>query len=238
MAKRFFSGQNPIGKRLCLDETFRMERAFEIIGVVKDAHYFGLREATEPMIYQALWRPGVRSSSLAVRTGNDPRVLTETIRREVAALDGTIPVLGARTIAQEIDNNVMQEKIVATLSSFFGLLALVLASVGLYGVMAHAVARRTREIGIRMALGAQAATVLWLVLRDALLMVGVGSAVGIPAALGLSRFTGSILYGITPADPASFALATAVLLGVAAVASLLPAQRATRIDPIAALRYE
>ncbi len=162
----------------------------------------------------------------------------ETIRREVAALDAAIPVLGARTIAAEIDNNVMQEKIVATLSSFFGLLALVLASVGLYGVMAHAVARRTREIGIRMALGAQAGSVLWLVLRDALLMVGVGSAAGIPSALGLSRFAGSILYGITPADPASFALATAVLLGVAALASLLPAQRATRIDPIAALRYE
>ena len=165
-------------------------------------------------------------------------MLTEAVRREVAALDGAIPVLGARTIAAEIDNNVMQEKIVATLSSFFGLLALVLASVGLYGVMAHAVARRTREIGIRMALGAQAGSVLWLVLRDALLMVGVGSAAGIPAALGLSRFAGSILYGITPADPASFALATAVLLGVAALASLLPAQRATRIDPIAALRYE
>ena len=238
MAKRFFSGRNPIGMHLCLDETFRMERAFEVIGVVKDAHYFGLREATEPMIYQAVWRPGVRSSSLAVRTGNDPRVLTETIRREVAALDAAIPVLGARTIAAEIDNNVMQEKIVATLSSFFGLLALVLASVGLYGVMAHAVARRTREIGIRMALGATAADVLWMVLRDGAQLTLLGLAIGFPLAAGLALFLSRVLVGVSPLDPLVFTLAPATLAAAAALATYVPARRATAVTPLEALRAE
>jgi predicted permease len=238
MAKRFFSGQNPIGRRLCIDETFRMDRSYEIIGVVKDARYFGLRADTEPMIYQALWRPGAGSRSVCILTTGDPSALIGTLRREVRSIDSSIPVLNARTMEQQVDNNVMQEKIVATLSSFFGVLALVLASVGLYGVMAHSVARRTREIGIRMALGAQAASVLWLVLRDALLMVLIGAVVGIPVAHAVSRYAEGMLYGITRADALTFVLATIVLLGVAVFASLLPARRATRIDPITALRYE
>ena len=238
LAQRFFSGQNPVGRRLCIDQNFRTERSFEIIGVVKDARYFGLRAATEPMIYQALWRTGGESRSLSIRTHTDPQRLTEAVRREIHALDSTIPLLNARTIEEQVDNNVMQEKIVATLSSFFGLLALVLASVGLYGVMSHSVERRTREIGIRIALGAQSRGVLWFVLRDALLLVLVGAFLGILAAQAVSKFTESVLFGITTADPLSFVIATVTLLGIAVFASLIPARRATKIDPMAALRYE
>ena len=139
---------------------------------------------------------------------------------------------------QQIDNNILQEKLVATLAGFFGVVALLLASVGLYGVMAYAVTHRTREIGIRMALGAAQGSVLWLVLRDALLMVGVGAAIGLPAALAMTGYASSLLYGITPRDPISAAAATGLLLAVALFASYLPARRASRIEPTIALRSE
>jgi ABC-type antimicrobial peptide transport system permease subunit len=127
---------------------------------------------------------------------------------------------------------------VATLCSFFGALALLLAAVGLYGLIAHTATRRTREIGIRMALGAQRGTVLWLILRDAIVLVTLGAVVGIPVAIGLTRFVASFLYGLTARDPATMALATAVLALVTVIASFLPAHKASKVDPMIALRYE
>ena len=238
MAKKFFPNQNPIGLRFSVTQNYDPELSFEIIGVVKDARYFGLRDNTEPMVYQALWRPGAGSRTLVILAATDPERMTEVVRREAHALDSAVPILRSRTMEQQVDNNFLQEKLVATLSGFFGGVALLLASVGLYGVMAHAVTRRTREIGIRVALGAERSSVLWLVLRDALMMVALGAAIGLPAALAVTRFASAFLYGITPRDPLSTAAATAVLVLVALFASYLPARRASRVDPNVALRYE
>ncbi len=238
MASKYFAGRNPIGMRFALGDTYRAERSFEIIGVVKDARYFGLRDKAGAMIYQPVWRPGASSRMLCIRTAGDPQRLIESVRRAVQAADSTVPVLYARTIEQQIDNNLLQERLIATLAGFFGAVALGLASVGLYGVMAHLVTRRTREIGIRMALGAAHSTVLWLVLREALALVALGTLIGIPAALALTRFAESFLFGVAARDAWSAGGATLVLGAVALVASYLPARRASRLDPNRALRYE
>jgi ABC-type antimicrobial peptide transport system permease subunit len=160
------------------------------------------------------------------------------VRRDVAGLDAAIPVVQTLTMADQYDNEIAQERMLTTLGGFFGALALLLAAVGLYGVMAHAVARRVREIGIRMALGARASEVLWLILRETLAMVGIGALIGIPAALGLTRLLGSFLYGLTPQDPLSIAASTAILLAITGLAGYIPARRATTVDPMIALHYE
>lgn len=238
MAKRFFPRTSPLGARLCRDEKFTMEESYEIVGVVKDAKYFGLREATESMIYVPAWRDGANGKTLCLRTTGRPERLVAAIRRDAAALDATIPVLQTLTMTDQYDNNIAQERMLTTLGGFFGGLALLLAAVGLYGVMAHAVARRVREIGIRMALGARAGEVRWLILRETALMVGAGALIGIPAALALTRLLTTFLYGLTPQDPLSIAAATFLLLGITALAGYIPARRATRVDPMIALRYE
>jgi ABC-type antimicrobial peptide transport system permease subunit len=239
MAKKYFANQNPIGMRFSFGDTYRADRSFEIVGVVKDARYFGLRDNPQPMIYQAVWRRGaVGSRTLAIRTTSDPDAIVEAVRREVRAIDSAVPVLNARTIEQQMDGNLLQERLVATLSGFFGVLALLLASIGLYGVMAHLVTRRTREIGIRMALGAEHASVLWLVLKESLLVVAAGAVVGVSAALAVTKFAAAFLYGVPPRDAASAGGATLVLAAVSLLASYLPARRASRLDPNTALRYE
>ncbi|MCU1261895.1 MAG: hypothetical protein JWO80_4780, partial [Bryobacterales bacterium] len=236
--RRFFHKENPLGQRFSLTEKFDLQNAYEIVGVAKDVRYYNLRDAPEMMIYLSNWRPGADSRVLCLRTAGDPMRTVTAIRREVLALDPAVPVLNARTMDDQIDNNLLQERVVATLSSFFGGLALLLAAVGLYGVLAHSVTRRRREIGIRMALGAQRGNVLWLILRDAVVLVLVGAAVGIPVALAVTKYAATLLYGITARDPLSTAAATGVLVTVAVAASYLPARRATKVDPMEALRYE
>ena len=238
MAKRFFAHQSPLGARLCRDEKFKMEESYEIVGVVKDAKYFGVREATESMIYVPVWRDGSGGKTLCVRTTGRPERVVRAVRRDVAGLDAAIPVVQTLTMADQYDNEIAQERMLTTLGGFFGGLALLLAAVGLYGVMAHAVARRVREIGIRMALGARSGEVLWLILRETVIMVGIGALIGIPAALALTRLLASFLYGLTPQDPLSIAASTAILLAITALAGYIPARRATTVDPMIALRYE
>ncbi|HEY1241756.1 MAG TPA: ABC transporter permease, partial [Bryobacteraceae bacterium] len=164
-AKKFFGNRPAVGKRMCRSDKFKLEEAYEIIGVVKDAMYFGVREATEPMVYVANWRDGAGQRQLVARTSAAPERIIGAIRREAAALDRSIPILQTLTMSEQFDNNISQERILTTLCGFFSGLALLLAAVGLYGVMAQSVARRVREIGIRMALGARAGEVLWLILR-------------------------------------------------------------------------
>lgn len=237
-ADRFFEGRNPIGMHVSTDENYKADKAYEIVGVVKDAHYFGLRETLEPMIYFAVWRPGARSRDVCIRANRDATQLMSAIQQQVTEIDSGVPVLAVRTMNQQIDNDLLVDRLIATLSSFFGILALLLAAVGLYGVISYGVTRRTREIGIRMALGAQRTSVLWLVMRRAASLLLVGGVIGIPAALFATRLVKSLLYGIGAQDPMTVVIATLALVVVAALASFLPARRATKVDPMIALRYE
>jgi ABC-type antimicrobial peptide transport system permease subunit len=161
-----------------------------------------------------------------------------TLRRVVQQLDPNLPLFAMQTFETRVERSVSNERLVASLSSVFGLLATLLAMIGLYGVMAYTVAQRTREIGIRMALGAVSRDVARMILRDVAILVGVGLAIGLPAAWALGRYIGTQLFGITPTDPMTLAAAVVVLATVAALAGLIPARRAARINPIRALRYD
>jgi len=237
-AKRFFEGRNPLGMHLCNDEKYAPEHAFEIVGVVKDAHYFGLRESLEPMIYFSNWRTDTRSRDIIIRTSGAASELATGIGNKVSEIDSAIPVLSVRSMNQQIDNDILVDRFIATLSSFFGLLALLLAAVGLYGVISYGVTRRTREIGIRMALGAQQSSVLWLVMRRAGGLLMVGAVIGIPGALFATKLVTSLLYGVGAQDPLAVVGAALALIAVCAIASFLPARRATKVDPMVALRHD
>jgi predicted permease len=240
LARHFFAGQAAVGRRLCFGETWSAAQAWEVVGVVRDARYFDVRRAVEPMAYQPLYRQsgGGLGGTLCVRTTGDPGRLVEAIRSRAAEIDGAVAVTEAKTMQDNLDRNLLQERFVATVGGFFGLVALLLAAIGLYGVLSEAVTRRTREIGIRMALGAEAATVLWMVLRDAMAMVVIGATVGVPVTLGLTRYAESLLFGVKAQDPATLAGAALLLLAVTALAGFLPALRATRVQPMQALRHE
>jgi ABC-type antimicrobial peptide transport system permease subunit len=173
-----------------------------------------------------------------VRTAGNPESVIEEVRKQLKELDSNVPINSARTVQQLLDRTMSNEILVARLSSFFAGLALLLACIGLYGIMSYSVNGRTREIGVRMALGAQRASVLWMVLREALRVLVIGIVIGIPAALLSSRLLSSMLFGLTAADPLSMAFVIVILAAVAVFASWIPARRATRVDPMVALRYE
>ena len=237
-ARKYFGGGSPLGRRLSMTETFDAARAYEIVGLVKDVRYFGLREKPEPMIYLPVWRGVTSSLRLAIRTRGEVAGLAQSIRSVLAGIDVAVPLRDLKTGEEQIDNDIVQDRLVATLATLFGGLALLLAAIGLYGVLAYLAARRTREIGIRLALGAGRASVLWLVTRDAVLMVGVGAAIGLGAAVGAARFLRSLLFGLDAHDPMTAAVATLVLLAAAALAVIVPARRAMAIEPSQALRDE
>jgi ABC-type antimicrobial peptide transport system permease subunit len=175
---------------------------------------------------------------LCVRVTGDAGALVAAIRNEVHILDPNLPVFDIKTFADHINESISRERLITLLSSFFGLIALLLAALGLYGVMANAVARRTREIGVRMALGAQAHNVLWLVLRETLFLVAIGIAIGSTVALAATRLIKGFLFGLSANDPLTIALAVSLMLAVAALAAYLPARRATKVDPMMVLRLE
>jgi predicted permease len=236
-AKHFFAGQSPLGRTFGLDDE-PSSRDIEIVGMVGDLMYDDLREETPRMIYLPVLQQLYPLFSVAVRTPGDPAAITTQVRQAIQEVAPDLPILEVVTLPEQVDRSLRQEKLLSKLTGFFGLLALVLASVGLYGVMAYGVTQRTNEIGIRMALGAGRAQVLWMVLRDAAVMVTVGIALGILVALASTRWVSSLLYGLSETDPLTLLSATAVLLAVAIVAGYLPARRAARMDPLMALRYE
>ncbi|HEV8042346.1 MAG TPA: ABC transporter permease [Bryobacteraceae bacterium] len=238
-ADRFFPGVNPVGHTFYLGEQPGAE-AIQVIGVAKDAHYTDVRSEVKPTVYLPYTDSltGLHQMTFVVRTVLPPLAIAGAMRRVVAATDPAIPVAEMKTEQEQIAESIATERLFAGFVSAFGCVAALLAAIGLYGVMAYAVARRTVEIGIRLALGARRATVQWMVLRQSLWMVVLGLAIGIPAALVLTRFIQNKLYGIRPTDPASFVVAAILITAVGAAAAWIPARRASRVDPIQALRNE
>jgi ABC-type antimicrobial peptide transport system permease subunit len=234
-----FGGANPVGRHLSYEDTYSAENALEIVGVVKDAHYYSVRESDrEGMIYETSWSNGAEVRWLEVRFRGSAAPVIAGIRRELRDMDPNVPVLRVRMIEEYLNNALGSERLIAFLSGFFGILALGLAAVGLYGVVAYAVTQRTREIGIRMALGAQRRDVVRMVVRESLVPVFLGLVVGLIAALILVRLIASLLYGVAPSDPGSILLALGAMLAVALLASTIPARRAADVPPMTALRYE
>ncbi len=235
-AEHFFKGKSAVGKRLGSGGGPNTKLTTEIIGVVADSLYEGPREGVRRQVFIPSW--GRNSAAFYVRTSVGSASAFNAIRNEVKQLDAAMPVYEMKTLEAQLDETLSTDRLIALLSAGFGMLATILASIGLYGVMAFVVARRRKELGIRLALGAQARLVIWLVMREVLLLLVIGLAIGIPAAMALGRFVSTQLYGIQPNVP-WMAVSTVTLLGlVSAAAGLIPAHRASRIDPIIALRCE
>jgi predicted permease len=235
-AEHFFPGRSAVGKRLGFGGGPGSKLTIEIIGVVRDALYEGPREGVRRQVFIPNW--GKNGAAIYVRTLTPSAAAYNMVRNEVKQLDGSMPVYEMKTVEAQLDETLLTDRLIAMLSAWFGLLATLLASVGLYGVMAFVVARRKKELGIRLALGAQSGSVIWLVMREVLLLLAIGLAVGIPAAMALGRFVSAQLYGIESHDPMIAGSTVVLLTLVSAAAGLIPAYRASRIDPILALRHE
>jgi putative ABC transport system permease protein len=240
MSRFFFGTQNPIGKHIT-DEFPDTRTTFQIVGVTKDDRDHQLRGDVPRRFYIPFFQGlgGIPAAgNFEIRTFADPNSVIRMIRQQVEQVDRSLPILSASPLGELLDRRLTQERLLAQLCAFFGALALLLASVGLYGVLSYSIARRTNEIGIRMALGAQSRTVLGMVLRETAVVVAVGIAIGVPVAFALTRLVASKLYGLKATDPLTIAIASLVLAAVAMLAGYLPARRASRVDPLIALRHE
>jgi predicted permease len=236
MAKHYFGDTaNAIGKRIGLDEAPDMT----IVGVVKDAQYINLRESLRRHLYVPTTQDATLTNlTLHVKTSGDPNVVAEQLRAQLKVLDPHLPLYNIKTLSTEIDESLIQERLVTWLSTAFGLLATLLTALGLYGVLTFSVARRTREIGIRVALGAQRGDVFRLIMIRGVILVGVGVAIGLGASFAFSRLLSSLLFGVTPNNVATLVGVSVGLIAVALLACYIPARRATKVDPLVALRYE
>jgi predicted permease len=238
-ARRFLGDTNPIGKKV-LDVYPGNPQEMEIVGVAADAKYNSLREKTPTRIYAPYFNPMWEHSYAfyEIRTQADPASVSAMLRNVVQETNSELPPIEIKTMPSLVDDSLHTDRFIARLAGVFGFLAMLLASIGLYGIMSYTVARRTRDIGIRMTLGAQPGGVLWLVLRETLLLVLVGVAVGLPVAFAGTRLLKSMLFGLGLVDPVAIVVSTMALAAVAALAGFLPARRAMRVDPMIALRYE
>jgi len=235
-ARHYFGAENPVGKRIGLAPgVFDVE----IVGVVKDGKYTGLREEPIRMMYVPnRERPGASQMTVLVRTAGDPLAFAPTLRQKAIEVDRHAIVHNVATAQDQVDRSLLRERLVATMSGLFGVLALLLAAIGLYGVLSYGIARRTREFGIRIAIGAEGRSILRMVLREAGWVLALGIVCGLTAAWWLGRIVGNLLYGVQPGDLASTAIAVGVLAAAGTVAAWIPARRASRIDPLVALRQE
>jgi len=240
-AREFFPNEEAIGKKIQLGwgrGPGKPRAGGEVVGIVGDVKEAGLDEPNPPHIYMPLRQWPVNFMSVVVKTATPPTALADAVRTEVYAVDANLPVSNLRTLDEIVARSISQPRFYMLLLTIFAGVALALAAIGIFGVLSYAVAQRTREIGIRMALGAQRGTVIGLVVRDAMLLVVLGVVTGTIAALFLSQTMTKMLFSVAPTDPATFATVAAGLLAVALLASYLPARRATRVDPVIALRTE
>ncbi|MFN7976540.1 MAG: ABC transporter permease [Vicinamibacterales bacterium] len=235
-ADHFFPGQSALGRHLAFGDRPGLKYTIEIVGVAANSLYEGPREGVRRQVF--IPSTGKQGATFYVRTKTPSDQAFSMIRRELAALDAGIPAYAVKTVEGQLDETLLTDHLIASLSAGFGFLATLLASVGLYGVMAFVVARRRKELGLRLALGADPSQVIWLVMKEVLVLLAIGLAVGLPAAIGLGRYVGSQLYGIQANDPWMAVATTAVLTLVSAAAGFIPARRASQIDPNLALRYE
>jgi len=240
LARACFPNENPVGHRISVGGEFRPEQAYEIVGVAEDAKYDQMRCAPPRTVYVSYGAKWDRSRRMcyAIRSTGAPGAFTAAVRQVVREVDANLPLFDIRTQRQQIDEALGREKMLARLSSFFGGLALILVAVGVYGTLSYGVTQRRAEIGIRVALGARRSGVIWMILRESLLMAAVGLTAGLPFALALSRVAASSFFGVGSYDAATLAAALGILFVVVAASGFVPANRASRINPVRALRHE
>jgi len=240
MARRFFPNSSPIGRRFGIGETPDHPADIEVIGVVKDARYFTLNEG--PMMeayFPCTQDPGFFSNFVVRYAPNaNPQEIISPVRHAIAAINPNILVDHVTSLEEQVDRTLARQSLIAQLSTFFAVLAVLLACIGVYGLLSYSVARRTSELGIRLALGAPLSTLLWTILRESLILLVLGLAIGLPVALTSTRILKSLLYELSPLDPISIAIAIGVLAVMTLTAAWFPALRATRINPSQALRAE
>ena len=235
-AKKYFPNENPIGQRF--GSSAENNSQLEVVGVIRDAKYNSVRDAAPPTMYVPYLQTRAVSAVIAVRTAGDPAAATGSVREAVRQVDPNLPMVDISTQLEQVERRFQQEKLFAQAYALFGGLALLLAAIGLFGLMSYTVSRRTNEIGIRMALGAQRGHVLRLVMGESMILVVVGVLIGVAVAIGASRFVATLLFGLGGTDAMTIASAIAVMVLVSALAGFLPARRASRVDPMVALRYD
>jgi predicted permease len=239
MAKKYFAGRNPLGLHFAFGGGNDVKPDTEIVGVVKDVKQSHVYDADVPYIYLPYAQlPKIREMTFYAHTQQEPLLMTNALRNQVRELDPNLPIYNVKTLEQVIDEDLFGQRMIAALSASFGTLAALLAAMGIYGVLAYLVVQRTREIGMRMALGAAAKDVRLLIVKEVGTMVLLGALVGVPLAYGLARFSESMLFGVHASNPAIYALGLALIAVIALAACYIPARRATRVDPLVALRYE
>jgi predicted permease len=234
-ARHFFGDSSALGKHVA-NGTRPPKLDVEIVGVVADSLYEGPREGVRRQVFVPNYNNG--TNAFYVRTTSESKTMYTAIRDAVKKLDPAMPVYEMKTLEIQLDETLLTERLIALLSAGFGLLATGLAIIGLYGVMAYVVTRRTKELGVRLALGARRTSVIWLVMKEVLILVAIGLLIGVPSAIGLGRFVSAQLYGIQGTDLRTALAMVLFLSAIAAGAGMIPAHRASRIDPILALRFE
>jgi ABC-type antimicrobial peptide transport system permease subunit len=235
MARRYFPGQSAIGKRWSYGDPIDAA-AFTIVGVVEDARYLNVREPPPTMAYHpAEFDTREVLADVEMRTSSAPGALVQAVRAALTEMEPRLPVIEIVPFEERVSRDLSQDRLVAELASAFGTLALALACLGLYGTISYGISRRVAELGLRMALGADRGTVLRMIMKEALVLVALGGLVGLPLAFAAARSVAAMLYGVPPADVVSFAAGSAILAAVAAGSAYVPAYRASRISPMAAL---
>jgi predicted permease len=236
--KWYVKNGNPIGRRIGFGSNPGTAMPIEIVGVARNSHYYGLREKEFPTVYVPYLQATIESATAYVRTEQDPYAVLRSIRREMAAMDSQVALYDVTTLEERVAQSIVNERMIASLSTTLAVMATLLAIMGLYGVMAYSVTRRTREIGIRMALGALTRQIAAGVLKEAVVLIGVGLTLGLGAAWSLGKYIESQLYGVPPWEVRTMTLAVLTLATVALAAAMLPARRAAGVSPMTALREE